>query len=152
MPKKYIVRLKSEDRALLMDLTQNGEAPAKAQTHARVLLKADSTPGQPSWTDGAIHAALDVSIATIERIRQRYVRKGLQAAIGRQARQRERTRKLDGRQEAQLVTLACSDPPEGHVRWTLRLLADRMVKLEYVDDVSYETVRRTLKKTNSSRG
>jgi hypothetical protein len=96
--------------------------------------------------------ALDVSLATIERVRQTYVRHGPDAAVRRRSRSRERTRQLDGKQEAHLIALACSEPPTGHDRWTLRLLADRMVKLEYVDELSHETVRRTLKKTNSNRG
>lgn len=152
MPKKYVVRLKTEERALLVDLTQQGQAPAKALTHARILLKADCADGQEGWTDEAIREALDVSVATVERVRHRYVTRGLQAAIARQARSRERSRRLDGKQEAHLMALACSEPPAGHARWTLRLLADRLVRLEYVEEVSHETVRQTLKKTNSSPG
>jgi transposase len=152
MPKKYVVRLKTEERALLTDLTQQGQAPAKALTHARILLKADGANGQDSWTDEAISDALDISIATIERVRRRYVTQGLQLAVARQARTRERSRRLDGNQEAHLIALACNEPPVGHTRWTLRLLADRMVRLEYVEAVSHETVRHTLKKTKSSLG
>ncbi len=152
MPKKYVVRLKVEERVLLLDLTQQGQAPAKAVTHARILLKADCADGQHGWTDEAIRDALDVSLATIERVRRRYVTQGLQAAIARQARARERSRRLDGTQEAHLIALACSEPPAGHTRWTLRLLADRLVRLEYVEQVSHETVRQTLKKTNSNPG
>ncbi len=152
MPKKYVVRLTAEERALLLDLTQQGQAPAKALTHARILLKTDCADGQDGWTDEAISEALDVSIPTIQRVRNRYVTQGLQAAVARQARSRERSRRLDGSQEAHLIALACSEPPEGHARWTLRLLADRMMRLEYVEEVSHETVRQTLKKTNSSPG
>jgi len=152
MPKKYIVQLKRDERKQLRELVQNGKGSAKALTHARILLKADQTKGEPGWTDEAISDAFDVSVATIERVRQTYVRYGLHAAVRRRSRSRERTRRLDGKQEAHLITLACSEPPTGHDRWTLRLLADRMVKLEYVDELSHETVRRTLKKTNSSPG
>ncbi len=152
MPKKYLVKLKRPERKELHELIQNGKGSAKALTHARVLLKADQARGQPGWTDEAIHEALDVSVATIGRIRQTYVRQGLDAAVRRRSRSRERRRRLDGNQEAHLIALACSEPPTGHEHWTLRLLADRMVQLEYVEKLSYETVRRTLKKTNSSPG
>lgn len=152
MPKKYVVKLKRDERKQLRELIQNGKGSAKALTHARILLKADQTKGQPGWTDQTIRNAFDVSVATIERVRQTYVRHGLGAAVRRRSRSRERTRQLDGKQEAYLIALACSEPPTGHDRWTLRLLAERMVKLEYVDELSHETVRRTLKKTNSNRG
>jgi transposase len=152
MPKKYIVKLNRDERKQLRELIQNGKGSAKALTHARILLKADQTKGQPGWTDQTISEAFDVSVATIERVRQIYVCHGLNAAVRRRSRSRERTRQLDGKQEAYLIALACSEPPTGHDRWTLRLLADRMVKLEYVGELSHETVRRTLKKTNSNRG
>ncbi len=152
MPKKYMIKLKRDERTQLRELVQNGKDSAKALTHARILLKADQSKGQPGWTDGAISEAFDVSVATIERVRQIYVCQGLNAAVRRRARSQERTRRLDGRQEAHLIALACSVPPIGHEHWTLRLLAERMVKLEYVDDLSHETVRQTLKKTNSNRG
>jgi transposase len=152
MPKKYIVKLKHDDRKELRDLVQNGKSSAKVLTRARILLKADQTKSEPGWTDEAIRDAFDVSVATIERVRRIYVQHGLNAAVRRRARSRERTRRLNGKQEAHLIALACSDPPTGHDRWTLRLLADRMVKLEYVEELSHETVRRTLKKTNSNRG
>jgi transposase len=152
MPKKYIVKLGRDERQSLRELIQNGNGSAKALTHARILLKANQTKGQPGWIDEAISDAFDVSVATIERVRQTYVQHGLDAALKRRSRSRERTRRLDGEQEAHLIALACSEPPTGHDRWTLRLLADRMVKLEYIDELSYQTVRRTLKKTNSSHG
>jgi transposase len=152
MSKKYIVKLKPDERKQLRKLVRNGRGSAKVLTRAHILLKADSMPGQPAWTDEAIHDAFEVSAATVERVRQTYVRQGLGATLKRRARSQERARRLDGKQEAHLIALACSDPPTGHERWTLRLLADRMVKLEYVEALSHETVRRTLKKTNSSRG
>jgi transposase len=152
MPKKHVVKLKRDERKRLLELVQNGKGSAKALTHARILLKANQAKGQPSWTDEAIRDAFDVSVATVERVRQTYVRQGMDAAVKRRSRSRERAQRLDGKQEAHLIALACSEPPTGRDRWTLRLLADRMVKLEYVDALSYQTVRRTLKKTNSSRG
>lgn len=152
MPKKYVVSLTPDERAYLLDLTQNGHAAAKQLTHARILLKADNTLDEGGWKDEAIHAALDASVATIERVRRTYVTHGLDAVLGRKARRRERRRQLDGVGEAHLIALACSEAPTGHAHWTLRLLAARMVALEYVDQLSHETVRQTLKKTNSSRG
>ncbi len=152
MPKKYIVKLKSEERTQLSELVQHGYAAAKTLTHAHILLKANATKGQPHWTDEAIHEAFGVSCATIERVRKLYVQHGLDAAIHRQPHSRYRPRRLDGSLEAHLIALACSEPPTGHEHWTLRLLADKLVQLNYIDAVSYETVRRTLKKMNSSRG
>jgi DNA-binding MarR family transcriptional regulator len=152
MPKKYIVRLTSDERAYLLDLTQNGRAAAKQLTHARILLKADTTPDVGGWSDESIHAALDASVATIERVRRIYVTHGLASVLHRKARTRERRRQLDGVGEAHLIALTCSAAPPGHAHWTLRLLADRMVALGYVEQLSHETVRQTLKKTHSSRG
>jgi transposase len=152
MPKKYIVKLRRDERKQLLTLIQNGKGSAKMLAHAHILLKANCAKGHPGWTDEAISDAFDISVATVERVRQKYVRHGLDAAVKRRVRSRERARRLDGKQEAHLIALACSKPPTGHERWTLRLLADRMVQLEYVDELSHETVRRTLKKTNSSRG
>ena len=152
MPKKYIVRLKRAERKYLQTLAQNGKGSAKTLTHARILLKADSTKGQLGWTDETISDAFDISVANVERVRQRYVCHGLDAALQPKTRSRHRARRLDGKQEAHLIALACSQPPTGHEHWALRLLADKMVALEYCDELSYETVRRTLKKTNSNRG
>ena len=152
MRKIYIVTLTSEERATLQQLISSGKATARKLSHARILLKADSSKGGPDWNDSAISKALDVGTATIERVRKRFVEEGLEAALGRRKPRRQYKRKLDGDGEAHLVALACSESPEGSARWTLRLLADRMVALEYVDKLSYQTVRRTLKKTNLSRG
>ena len=152
MPKKYIVRLKRDERQHLHELVQNGKSSAKMLTHARILLKADQSKGQAGWTDEAISEAFDISVATVERVRQTYVGRGLEAAVKRRSRSRERAKRLDGKKEAHLIALACNEPPAGHAQWTLRLLANRMVQLEYVTELSHETVRRTLKKTNSSRG
>ena len=148
MPKKYVVKLKRDERQRLQTLIQNGKGSAKMLTHARILLKADQTKGQSAWADETISDALDISVATVERVRQTYVCHGLDAAVKRRARSRERTRRLDGKHEAHLIALTCSEPPAGHAHWTMRLLADRMIELEYVEELSRETVRRTLKKTN----
>ena len=145
--KKYLVILTDEERTSLQKLVRSGKAGARKITRARILLKADQNNGGPAWTDPQICHALDVGVTTVERVRKRFVDEGLDAALNR----RKNTnptfrRKLDGQQEAQLVTLACSHPPEGRDRWTLRLLADKLVELEIVDTISYQTVRRVLKK------
>jgi len=152
MRKRYTVRLSEGERARLRTLIGQGTGPARALTHARILLKASQGEAGPGWSDAAIAAALEVSPATVARVRMRYVAAGLDAAVYRKAPRREYPRRLDGEQEARLVTLACSAPPEGRKRWTLRLLADRLVALEVVESVSYETVRQALKQTASSRG
>jgi Homeodomain-like domain len=152
MNKTYRVRLSAEERSTLEGLISVGKAAAATQTHARILLKADEGPLGPGWTDEASAAALEVSIPTIQRVRQALVIEGFEAAVYRRAALRHRRPKLDGHQEAQLVALTCSTPPAGHERWTLRLLADRLVTREIVEGIAPETVRRTLKKTSSSRG
>jgi transposase len=151
--KKYKVTLTAEERQQLHDLVTTGKAAAKKLTHARILLKADAASGGPAWLDRCIADAVEVSVATVERVRQRFVEQGLDAALSRKQRERPaREPKLDGRGEARLIALACSAPPDGRKEWTMQLLADRLVELEVVDTVSDETVRRTLKKTSSSRG
>jgi Homeodomain-like domain len=152
MRKRHIVVLSEEERARLHTMIGRGVAPASALSHARILLKANQGEAGPGWTDAAIGAALEVNPATVARVRMRYVAAGLEAAVYRKAPEREYRRRLDGEQEAYLAALACSTPPEGHRRWTLRLLADRLVELEIVESVSYETVRQALKQTASSRG
>jgi transposase len=152
MRKQHVVVLSEEERARLHTLIGRGAAPARALTHARILLKANQGEAGPSWTDRAIATALEVHHTTVARVRQQYAADGLEAAVDRKAPDREYRRKLDGEQEAHLVALACSGPPEGRKRWTLRLLAQRVVQLEVVDAVSYETVRQVLKQTASSRG
>ena len=151
MLKKYVVRLDEAERAFLTDLASTGTAPARTLTHARILLKADQGPGGPGWTDERIAEALEVGRRTVERVREALVEEGLDAAL-RRRRPPARRRKLDGAGEAHLVAVACSAPPEGRARWTLRLLADRLVELEVVESICPETVRLTLKKTRSSRG
>ena len=151
--KKYKVTLTADERNSLQDLIAAGKAPAQKLAHARILLKADAAPGGPAWPDARIAEAAEVSVATVERVRQRFVEQGLEAALVRKPPDRpSRQRKLDGHGEARLVALACSDPPLGRARWTLRLLADKLVELEVVDTISTETVRQVLKKTSSSRG
>jgi hypothetical protein len=152
MRKQYVVRISEEERASLRTLISGGDAPARVQTHARILLKANRGEAGPEWTDGAISTALEIDPTTVARVRKLYVTEGLEAALHRKAPERVYRRKLDGEQEARMVAVACSEPPRGHKRWTLRLLADKLVELEVIDTVSYETVRRTLKQTGSSRG
>lgn len=149
--KKYPVTLAEHERETLQQLLGAGTAPARKLTHVRILLKADQGAHGPCWTDDAIADAVEVSQPTVARVRKRYVQEGLTAALHARAPQRAYRRKLDGEQEAHLVALACSAPPAGHVRWSLRLLADRLVELEIVEDISHQTVRRTLKKTHASR-
>jgi len=146
--KRYIVTLTAEERRALQTLIAAGKASARKLIHARILLKADCGPEGPGWNDEEIAEGLEVGRATVERVRQQFVEEGLEAALHRRKPRRDYRRKLDGDAEAHLIALACGKAPEGHARWTLRLLADRMVVLEYVDTVSHETVRRTLKKTN----
>jgi hypothetical protein len=150
--KRHVVVLSEAERARLHTLIGRGVAPASALTHARILLKANQGEAGPGWTDAAIGAALEVHPATVARIRARCVAAGLDAAIYRKAPARQYRHALDGEQEARLVALACSAPPQGRKRWTLRLLAERLVELKVVRTVSHETVRQALKQTGSSRG
>lgn len=149
--KKYIVRLTETERDILDGLINTGKGAARALTHARILLKADGGPTGPAWTDEAISEALDVSIPTIERVRRTLVLDGFDAALQRKPAP-PRQRKLDGRQEAHLIALACSAAPQGRKHWTLQLLAKHLVELEDLDGLSHETVRQILKKTSSNRG
>jgi hypothetical protein len=153
MKKKYPVILNEAQREQLKSLIAAGSAPARKLTHARILLKADQSPEEgPGWVDEQVADAVEVSQPTVARVRKHYFEEGLESALNRRPPNRVYHRKLDGKQEARLVALACSEPPEGQVRWSLRLLADKLVELEIVDEeVSYQTVRRTLKKTPSSR-
>ena len=146
MKKKYIVTLLPEERQQLQEMISRGRAAARKLMHARILLKADASEGNPAWEDQAIAESLEVGRATVERVRRQFVEAGLTAALERRKPRREYPRRLDGAGEAHLLALACSQAPEGYTRWTLRLLAERMVALEYVDHLSYETVRDVLKK------
>ena len=151
--KKFLVTLTADERQHLAGLLAAGKRSALTLTRARILLKADQADGGPAWEDARIAAALDCGVRTIERIRQRFVEQGLEAALGRKPQDRpSRERKLDGRGEARLIALACSAPPEGRQEWTMKLLADKLVELQVVDAICDETVRRVLKKTRSSSG
>lgn len=152
MPKKYVVTLTGEEREQLHALVTKGRAAARTLTHARILLKADQSLDGPSWPDEQIREAFEVGLCTVMRVRERFVEQGFEAALRPRQPSPPRPRKLDGHAEAQLVLLACSAAPAGQARWTLRLLADRMVELAFVEELSHETVRRTLKKMKSNRG
>lgn len=152
MNKKYIVRLTAEEKQQLEQLINQGKEAARKLTHARILLKANCSQEQGGWTDQAIHQAIDVSLSTIARVRQAFVEQGFDAALNAKPSSQMRLRKLDGVAEAHLIACCCSQPPKGRKEWTLRLLADEMVKLEYVESISHETVRQVLKKTKSSLG
>ena len=148
--KKYIVTLTDTERQHLANLTQTGKTATYINTHARILLKADTSQPDGSWSDAEISAALDVGTATVERLRQQFVEEGLEACLKRKTRVYRSL--LDGNQEAHLVAIACSSPPVGQSRWTLRLLSHRLVELGHVESVSHETIRQTLKKMNLSLG
>jgi transposase len=150
MKKKYPVILSDTEREELKRLIAAGTSPARKLAHARILLKADESLEGDGWVDERVADAVETSQPTVARVRGQYFEEGLDAALNRRPPKREYHRKLDGEQEARLVALACSEPPEGQARWSLRLLADKLVELEIVGAVSYQTVRRTLKKTNSS--
>jgi transposase len=136
----------------LLRLISTGKAAARTLVHARILLKADTPPGEHGLFDVDIAAAVETSVNTVERVRQRFVEAGLQAALVPRVPTEPRPTKLDGRGEAQLIAVACSEPPGGRARWTLQLLADRLVELQVVEAISYETVRRVVKKVSSSPG
>jgi transposase len=150
--KKYRVSLTLAERKALARLISNGTAPARSLTCARILLKADEAEGGPAWTNAAIAKALEVTELTVTRVRRRFAEGGLKRALHRKEQARRKARKLDGAQEAHLLALTCSAAPEGHQRWSLRLLADKMVELGQVDELSHETVRQVLKRGSSNRG
>jgi transposase len=147
MPAKvYKVTLNDEERSFLNDVTSKGRTAARKLNHAHILLKADQSENGPGWNDQKISESFNVSIPTVERIRKFFVEEGLESALDRRAPCRTRSLKFDGEKEAQLIALTCSTPPDGHSRWTLRLLADKLVELNHFDELSYETVRQVLKK------
>ncbi len=146
----YRVVLTEEQRAELRGLVGSGTAPARKLTRARILLKADHGEGGPGWSDAAIAGALDVNPSTVLRVRRQFVTDGLATTLARKRPDRVYERALDGEQEAKLIALACSETPDGADHWSLRLLADELIRLEIVAAVSHETVRQTLKKTTSS--
>jgi transposase len=148
---KVVVRLTTEQRTALEELVHTGECSAHTARRARILLKADAN-GPDAWTDERIAEALDVCRMTVARARQRFVAEGLAGTLRKKKAADRQYRSLDGAQEAQLVAIACSRPPEGHARWTMELLAERLVELKVIDAISPSTVCRALKKMNSSRG
>jgi hypothetical protein len=149
MNTKYIVILKEEQRQHLEKITSSGNVPARQIRRAQILLKSD---GQVNWSYEQIREAFDVSAVTIAAVRRSFVEQGLEATLRRKQADREYEHALDGEGEAHLIALACSEPPTGRKQWSLRLLQDRFVKLGHVDSISYETIRRVLKKTNSNPG
>ena len=142
-----MIELSEEQRFALQQLLSRGNAPVRQQAHARILLKIDRNAPGPRWTDEQVAEAFEMSRYTVIRIRERFVNQGLDDALNHCLHTQTRARALDGAQEAHLIALSCSSSPVGQARWTLRLLADRMVELEYVERVSHETVRQVLKKT-----
>lgn len=146
MKKKYIVRLTATERQSLWNLVKKGRAAAYRRSHAQVLLLADDSEDGPSLRDGEIAEQVGLHERTVSRLRQRCVEQGLESALERQARKRERSRVLDGDGEAQLVALMCGEPPPGQARWTLHMAAERLVELGVVESISHESVRQVLKK------
>lgn len=153
MPRpKHLVKLTLEQREQLTAIIRSGSASAHLQRHARILLKADCSEGGPACDDATIADAVEVSRPTVERVRAAFAKRGLAAALQRKAWSGPSRRKLDGTQEARLASIACSAPPKGAKRWTLALLADKLVELKVVDSIARDTVRVALKKTKSSPG
>ena len=146
--KKYLVALKNDERVELEQLTKKGKIAAYKMNHARILLLADINQEKGGWTDANISEALNISVATIERVRQRFVLEGMQSALERREQKNRRRKIIDGEKEAHLIALACSETPMGKAKWTMQMLADKMVELKYVQQVSKETIRQTLKKMN----
>lgn len=150
--KRYKVTLTSEERASLHTMISTGKGAARKLAHARILLACDERDGQRGLCDGEVAERVRVSRSTVERVRRALVVEGLEAALNAKRPRQTRPPVFDGESEATLIALACSEPPEGRSRWTMRLLADRLVELEVFDSVSHETVRQVLKKTRSSLG
>lgn len=150
--KKFIVELCSEERARLNAVISKGQAPAKTILKARILLKADQAEGGPGWLDTQIVEALDTNLTMVSRVREKLVSEGLDAVLTRKKRKTPPVQPIfDGEAQAKLTALACSEPPEGHARWTIRLLAAHVVERKIVPAAHFNTVGRALKKTTSSR-
>lgn len=149
---KYVVRLDELERGHLQEMVDQGKGSKTIRNRARILLKADEGEYGPGWTDAKVAEVFDVGVRTVERTRRLLVVEGLEAVLARKPSPNRQYRKLDGAQEAELVRLACSKPPKGHARWTLQLLADRLVERKVVSSIGREAVRTTLEKTTSSRG
>lgn len=146
--KRFVVTLTTDERARLDALSRSGKRSARTITRARILLLSDQSDSGPAWEDRKVADALGCGRRTVERIRERFVTEGLDAALAAKARAHPpRERVLDGAAEARLIALACSATPDGRRAWTLRMLADKLVELEVVEAISHETVRRALKKT-----
>ena len=152
MKQKYIIKLTDTERSQLKEMISSGEASARQIRRAYILLKSDGSDNGPSWNYQAICDAFDVSSLTVYNVRKNYIEGGLKRAILRKKPDRVYERRLDGEGEARLVALACSEPPDGYESWSLRLLQDRLIRLEVVENISHETIRQTLKKTSSSPG
>lgn len=152
MNQKYRVELTEAEREQLKQLLSSGTTSARKVRRAQILLKSDSGATGANWSYQAIREAFNVSQPTISEVRRAYVAGGLEAAINRKKPDRVYERRLDGEAEAHLIALACSEPPAGYERWTLRLLKARLIKLSYVENISHETIRTTLKKMNLSLG
>ena len=148
---KFVVWLSGEERADLECMIRTGRAAAYRLLKARILLKADVSEGGDGWPDARIAEALETSLSTVLRTRRQLVEEGLEAALARKKRSTPPSRIFDGEAEAKLITLACSEPPEGYARWSLRLLEKRVVELGIVEAASDSTIGRVLKKTNSNR-
>lgn len=145
---KFVVRLSGEERRQLRSMVDEGSGSKETRQRARVLLKVDSSQGGPRWTDERTAEFAEVSVSTVHRVRQRFVDEGFEAAVFRKPATDRLYRKLDGDGEAKLIATACSQAPEGRSRWTLELLADKLVALRVVESISLECVRQALKKTN----
>lgn len=150
--KKHIVKLSEEERTYLAERIASGKDAVRSIRRAMILLKADQGEHGPGWSDEKISEAYEIGRTSVYGIRKQYHEKGLKGTLIRKKPERIYERCLDGEAEAHLIALTCSEPPEGHARWTLRLLRDQMIELAYVESVSHETVRKVLKKTNSSLG
>ncbi len=152
MPKIYRVRLSASERETLESIIRKKQSSAHKQRHARILLKADENAPDGASSDARIAEAVEVGVATVERVRRILVEHGLERALERKDPDRIYERKLDGKGEAHLVALACESAPEGRAKWTMQLLADRLVEMEIVETIGRETVRTTLKRTRSNPG
>ena len=150
--KRYRIRLTTDEQKELRALVSRGRIAAYKQTHARIVLMSDESRPDGGMTDADISSALGVGMSTVARIRKRCVEEGIESALNRRKQSNRRRKVLDGVGEARLIAMACGEPPDGRMSWTLKLLADRLVECEVVEAISTETVRRVLEKTNSSRG
>lgn len=148
MPKIYRVELTSDERSMLTDMVRRRSRTARPVRRAFMLLKADEAEGGPAWPDWKIAESYEVSVRTVERLRERFVNEGLEVALNGKKREPKREKIFDGEVEAHLLALRCSAPPVGQAQWSLRLLRDKMIELDYVETISHESVRQLLKKTS----